>query len=177
MDNGFLTNPDNISFSWYTDGVPVFKSSKISMWPLYLTINDLPFNERKKRENILLLGLWYGDKKPNANSFIYKFREALEEINKGIQVQVKIHNNIELKTVRGVLLMGTADLPAKSDFLNFVQFNGDYGCPSCYCKGENVPIIPRGSVHVYRYKNELKLRSSNVNVLNMLIEQVTIILL
>lgn len=31
MNNGFLKNPDNISFSWYTDGVPVFKSSKISM--------------------------------------------------------------------------------------------------------------------------------------------------
>lgn len=92
------------------------------MWPLYLIINELPFNERKKRENTLLLGLWYGDKKPNANSFIYKFREeleALEEI-KGIQVQVTRHNNIELKTVKGVLLMGTADLPAKSDFLNFV---------------------------------------------------------
>ncbi|KYN27887.1 hypothetical protein ALC57_02710 [Trachymyrmex cornetzi] len=38
--------------------------------------------------------------------------------------------------------MGTADLPAKSDFFSFVQFNGDYGCPSCYCKGENIPIIP-----------------------------------
>lgn len=31
VGNGFLANPDNISFSWYTDGVPVFKSSKISM--------------------------------------------------------------------------------------------------------------------------------------------------
>nr|XP_012234439.1 PREDICTED: uncharacterized protein LOC105679152 [Linepithema humile] len=161
VDNGFLRNPDNISFSWYTDGVPVFKSSKISMWPLYLTINELPFNERKKRKNTLLLGLWYGDKKPNANSFIYKFREALEEISKGIEIEVKRYNNIELKTIRGVLLMGTADLPAKSDFLNFVQFNGDYGCPSCYCKGENVSLIPKGSVHVYRYKNELKLRSLN----------------
>lgn len=57
--------------------------------------------------------------------------------------------------------MGTADLPAKSDFLNFVQFNGNYGCPACYSKGENVSIAPKGSVHVYRYENELKLRSLN----------------
>lgn len=161
VDNGFLMNPDNISFSWYTDGVPVFKSSKISMWPLYLTINELPFNERKRRENTLLLGLWYGDKKPNANSFTYKFREALEEISRGIEVQITRYDNIELKTVRGVLLMGTADLPAKSDFLNFVQFNGDYGCPACYSKGENVSLISKGSVHVYRYENEIKLRTLN----------------
>jgi len=47
----FLSNPNNISFSWYTDGIPVFKSSKLALWPLYLTINELPFEERKKREN------------------------------------------------------------------------------------------------------------------------------
>ncbi|XP_026828515.1 uncharacterized protein LOC113562671 [Ooceraea biroi] len=60
--------------------------------------------------------------------------------------------------------MGTVHLPAKSDFLNFIQFNGDYGCPSCYCKGENIAIIPRGSVHVYRYENELQLRSLNESI-------------
>ncbi|XP_044585559.1 exocyst complex component 3-like [Cotesia glomerata] len=48
FNNGFLSNPNNISFSWYTDGIPVYKSSHISIWPFYLTINELPFNERKK---------------------------------------------------------------------------------------------------------------------------------
>lgn len=50
MDNGFLLNPNNITLSWYTDGIPVFKSAKISAWPLYLTINELPFQMRKKRK-------------------------------------------------------------------------------------------------------------------------------
>lgn len=86
-------------------------------------------------------------------------REALEIISKGIQIQIVRNNILELRTVRGVLLMGVADLLAKSAFLNFVQFNGDYGCPLCYCKGESVSIAPKGSVHVYRYENELKLRS------------------
>lgn len=49
--NGYLSNQNNISFMWYTDGVPVFKSSHISIWPLYLTINELPFKERTKRHN------------------------------------------------------------------------------------------------------------------------------
>lgn len=55
--------------------------------------------------------------------------------------------------------METADLSPKNkqqkfknDFLNFVQFNRDYGCPSCYCKGKNVPIIPKGLVYVIAMK-------------------------
>ena len=75
VNNGFLADIRNISFSLYTDGVPVFKSTKISMWPVYLTINEMPFKDRKKRENTLLLGYWYGNKKPLMNSFILKFRD------------------------------------------------------------------------------------------------------
>jgi hypothetical protein len=35
-------NPYNVSFTWNTDGIPVFKSSKFSLWPFYLVINELP---------------------------------------------------------------------------------------------------------------------------------------
>lgn len=31
-ENGFLSNPHNISFSWCSDGIPVYKSSQVSMW-------------------------------------------------------------------------------------------------------------------------------------------------
>ena len=39
---GFLSNPSNISFQFNTDGVPVFRSSSFSFWPLHLIINELP---------------------------------------------------------------------------------------------------------------------------------------
>ena len=32
----------HISFQLNTDGVAIFKSSKMSVWPVYLTINELP---------------------------------------------------------------------------------------------------------------------------------------
>ena len=32
----FFANRNNISLIWNTDGIPVFKSSKYSIWPLYL---------------------------------------------------------------------------------------------------------------------------------------------
>lgn len=35
-----------ISFTFNTDGIPVFKSSKSSFWPLFLTVNELPYRIR-----------------------------------------------------------------------------------------------------------------------------------
>ena len=39
--DGFLSNCNNISFALNTDGVAIFKSSRVSMWPVYLLINEL----------------------------------------------------------------------------------------------------------------------------------------
>ena len=42
---GFLdkvVNPVNISFIINTDGVALFNSSTVSVWPVFLVINELP---------------------------------------------------------------------------------------------------------------------------------------
>ena len=36
------TNPANLSFIINTDGVSLFKSSHVDIWPIYLVINELP---------------------------------------------------------------------------------------------------------------------------------------
>lgn len=64
QNGGILSDPNNISFSWYTDGVKVYKSSKFSFWPLYLAINELPYQERFKKENLIIAGMWFGEEKP-----------------------------------------------------------------------------------------------------------------
>ena len=64
---GFLANPGNLSFLWNTDGVPLFKSSKISTWPIFLIINDLEPSLTFKSENIIFAGIWYSSKKPEAS--------------------------------------------------------------------------------------------------------------
>ena len=46
VTNGFLKDERNISFIFNTDGIPVFKSSEYSFWPLYLLINELPYTMR-----------------------------------------------------------------------------------------------------------------------------------
>ena len=56
-NGGFLSNPHNISFMWYSDGMAVFKSSKFSIWPIYLVINELNYKERVKRQHIILAAI------------------------------------------------------------------------------------------------------------------------
>ncbi len=40
-DGGFLSNPMNVSLQMNTDGAQVFKSSTLSLWPVYFVINEL----------------------------------------------------------------------------------------------------------------------------------------
>lgn len=137
--NGFLKNPNNISFMWYTDGVPLFKSSKISIWPMFLSINELPYTERTKQENMLFAGLWFGKSKPSMASFLKPFHDSLSSIqNQGVQVECP-HCQGTI-TVKGLLLCGTCDLPAKAIMMNMAQFNGEYGCIKCKQAGSVVPI-------------------------------------
>ena len=40
--NDFLSRPENLSLMLNTDGVCLFRSSTVSLWPLWLVINELP---------------------------------------------------------------------------------------------------------------------------------------
>lgn len=60
VESGFLADPNNISFFLYFDGICLFRSSSFSIWPAYLSINELKYTLRTKKENIILAGLWFG---------------------------------------------------------------------------------------------------------------------
>ena len=49
---GFLHNPNNFSLVFNTDGVPIFKSSSVGVWPIYLAINELPKCQRYGHKEI-----------------------------------------------------------------------------------------------------------------------------
>ena len=42
----FLSHPGNISLTLNTDGINVFRSSCVSLWPIWLVINELPPSTR-----------------------------------------------------------------------------------------------------------------------------------
>lgn len=43
---GFLSDPHSISFLGNTDGVTLIRSNGYGVWPVYLTINEIPPLER-----------------------------------------------------------------------------------------------------------------------------------
>ena len=82
---GLLCSKDNISFLMNTDGVPVFKSSKVSIWSLYFIINELDYRKRLSRENMLFAGLWFGEKKPAMWTFLNPHMKALKDLESGVE--------------------------------------------------------------------------------------------
>lgn len=143
---------DNLSLLWNTDGVPVFKSSKFSIWPLYFVINELPFSERTKRENVLFAGLWFGDTKPFMLIFLQPFHTSLRKLEtEGVNIKVKVGSDTKEVFSKVILLAGTCDLPAKCLVCNLVQYNGSYGCFKCKQKGQSVKVSARGHVHAFPF--------------------------
>ena len=146
---GFLSGQKNISLTWNTDGIPVFKSSKYSIWPLYFAINELAPQKRWCSDNVMLAGLWFGPDKPNVLTFLKPFTESMSKLHKGIELYSP---DIKASFVcRGMLLCGTCDLPAKAMVYNMNQFNGYYGCSHCLQSGKSLKTGQRGRVHVYPY--------------------------
>jgi hypothetical protein len=152
-EGGFLSDPNSISFCWNSDGVPIFKSSKYSIWPFFLRINELPYDERVRKDNILFAGLWFGPNKPNPNLFLLPLLPELERLYAGIQVTVPhLENPI---TIKAMVLCGTCDMPAKATFLCLNQYNGYWGCTVCKQRGERLA----DNRHVYRFQENVNLRT------------------
>ena len=140
-----------MSLLWNTDGVPVFKSSKFSIWPLYFIINELPF-ERTKREDMLFAGLWFGDTRPFMLIFLQPFHSSLRKLKtEGVVIKLKLGNDTKEIRSKVILLAGTCNLPAKCLVCNLVQYNGSYGFFKCKQKGQSVKVSAREHVHAFPF--------------------------
>jgi hypothetical protein len=119
-NGGILSDQRNISFTWNTDGIPVFKSSKLAIWPLYCIVNELPYAQRIRRSNMIFAGLWFGSTKPNMLTYFKPFHSSLRILEtEGIDVESPEAGPF---TSRAVLLAGSCDLPAKCLVCN-TRFN------------------------------------------------------
>eukprot|EP00111_Clytia_hemisphaerica_P016517 TCONS_00048979-protein len=135
------TKEIHISLQINTDGVSLFKSSKIQIWPIYYTINELNPKLRYQRKYRLFAGLWFDKKKPDFKSFLRPFTQELIDFgNKGEMIKTTVGE----KLVKVYLLSGVFDAPAKSQFQNIVQFNGEYGCSYCLEPGKTVKVGTNG---------------------------------
>lgn len=155
-EDPFFRKNSNISFMWYSDGVKIFQSSTVSIWPLCLVVNELPYKQRTQPTNILLVGLWFGKGKPNPNLFLKPLKKTMESFQKNGH-KFRLFDGSEV-IVRGKVICGTCDLPAKAKFLQFHQYNGAFGCSRCLDPGGRVPV-GRTTVQSYPFRENINNRN------------------
>jgi hypothetical protein len=126
--------------------VAIFRSSKYSVWPIWIVINELPKNQRFLRKNMLLGGMWYSKEKPTMTTFL---KPILDEINMLYRKGLEIVTPEGSRTLRCILLMTALDLPARALVFNMKQFNAKFGCLFCYNEGRQTIYTGFGQQLMY----------------------------
>ncbi|XP_046408556.1 uncharacterized protein LOC124173087 [Ischnura elegans] len=140
----------------YTDGMQLYKSTKLSVWPILFVINELPYHIRYLPQNIIFGGLWYRPQKPNFSAYTLPMLKIFSSLRYRIEVILPCG---DVTKVRCILLNGIADLPAKALLLNLKNFNGFFRCPKCLIKGEKITLAGRKKSFVYKNSVNLTLRT------------------
>lgn len=123
---------DFLSLTFNCDGVPVFQSSKFSIWPILCCINEIPPESRDK--HVLLCALWFGSKKPDMSCFFKPFVEECTNLSQ-VGFEWQDPNNQARRHMKVHTLCCVCDAVARPLLQNFKQFNGEYGCGVCLHPG------------------------------------------
>lgn len=144
VENQIISDFD-ITLQWNADGVDTFKSSKLSMCPIQIAINELPYRVRK--DNILLVALWCGSTKPVLDIFLKPFVDELRDLHEhGIDCLPPNLN--EAVNIKVHAILSPVDSVARCSLQNITQFNGKFGCSLCLHPGQHVKM-GNGYARVY----------------------------
>lgn len=145
-----------------TDGAVVHKCSKKSLWAIQLHQNFLPPILRYIAKNILVVGLYFGEKKPNMHDFFLPLFQELESIYK--EGRFCIQRNGKNNYYYPIILQCCCDIPAKVEVQGMVGHNGYYSCGYCLHPGKPIKS-KKNSKSFVRYvhqKNPSELRTHQI---------------
>ncbi|KAK3929414.1 Halomucin [Frankliniella fusca] len=120
-----------ISFTICTDGSPIFKSSALSIWPIFVMINELPPGPRFS--NLLLGGLWFGKSHPDMKLFLTPFTRKLTNMSFGFTIII----NAELQWKVEIYLLGCCVDSGARGAVQFISTHGGY----LSCNWSEIPGI------------------------------------
>jgi hypothetical protein len=138
-----LNNGENIlTVNINTDGVSPFNSTKkASLWPLLLTVNDLPPSIRFLKKNVITAGYWMSEIQPVMEVFLRPFINDLNQLyDNGIVVNGVIY--------KVIVCACCLDSVARAKLLVMKQFNGSYGCSFCYHTADGQKYTTSGHVEL-----------------------------
>lgn len=117
-----------------SDGVALKKSGNKSFWSIQVICNFLPPYQRYQLPNILSVGFYYNNEKPDMLKF---FRPLAIEL-KSLESNGFIFKN---QVFRVAVTHAVFDLPAKAMFLKMKQFNGYDACGFCFQAGRHISDV------------------------------------
>lgn len=121
-----LSDKNNFSYSFNTDGVPFGKTSYQQMWPIYIALNELEPKLRAK--HMLMVGIWVGKSEPNMQVILQPFvNEANELSTDGIEWT----RNGQVIVSKVIPLFSVVDTQARWRMLNHKCFGSYFGCTYC----------------------------------------------
>ena len=123
-------NQKILNLTLCSDGVSIRKN--VSIWPVLLTIIELPPLIRESYFSKILVGVWRGNKP--SSSILYK--KLMKDLNTLGISGIKVQSSGVQYTVKYKLASILCDAPALALSLDMRQFNGYYGCAFCMHPGE-----------------------------------------
>ena len=105
-----------------SDGSPIFKSSKFAIWPIQVSINEIPANIRMKKT--ITYSLWFGHDKPNMTYFLDPFVKYMNSLSAN-GIDCNINGNI--KNIHPYVVCCCVDSVARAPMQGLIQFNGFFG--------------------------------------------------
>ncbi|XP_041920528.1 uncharacterized protein LOC121684533 [Alosa sapidissima] len=114
--------PDCVDLSFNIDGLPLFKSSGRTMWPILCAVHLKPVS-------VFPITLTCGGAKPQNLEFL---EDMVMDVNNLLSSGLQ-HRN---KTIKFNILCFVCDAPAKAFVKNVKLCTGYYGCDQCVQRGE-----------------------------------------
>jgi hypothetical protein len=114
------------------DGAQCFKKSKFGFWPFMGVINEIAYGAR--RGNMILMSLWFGNKKPPRGPFLDTSIAELKHLgSSGMKFG-------ELTVFLKPLVL-TTDSMARTVFLDGTICRGEFGCDFCLHPGTHNLLV------------------------------------
>lgn len=147
QDGQPLSNRNNFSITFNTDGYPIGNSSVQEGWPIFVSLNELPPKLRDK--HTLLVGMWVG-KSPDMQLYLQPFVNEVNDVaTNGFTWN---RNGQEVKS----LVIPTCccvDSQARWKVLNMKACTGYQACTICEHPGDHTPLGARYKLHLDRPRN------------------------
>lgn len=126
----FLSAPFNFALQLNVDWFQPFKHTKHAEGAIYLSILNLPRQERFLKENVLLVGVIPGPKEPalHINSLLQPLVDELKELWEGVCVKTL---DSTCAIIRAALICVACDIPAGRKVCGFLGHRATMGCSKC----------------------------------------------